>query len=77
MVRFQFDGLALRQRRRCAGLTVSQLAAAIGRSPASVQHYQSGHTLPSTAAVLALSAVLGCEPGCLFSPESEMEEAMT
>jgi transcriptional regulator with XRE-family HTH domain len=76
MVTFRFDGSALRQRRRSAGLTVSQLAAAIGRSEASVQHYQSGHTLPPTAAVLALSAALGVEPGALFSPGPEWEEAM-
>jgi transcriptional regulator with XRE-family HTH domain len=63
---FVFDGSRLRQRRRSAGLTVSQLAAAVGRCTASIVHYQSGLTVPPTAALLRVCEVLDCHPAELF-----------
>jgi transcriptional regulator with XRE-family HTH domain len=77
MVLFDFDGAELKRRRQEAGLTQAQLARLVGRSTASLSHYESHFSRPPTAAVLALSAALACEPGALFSPVPEQEDAMT
>jgi len=77
MARFTFDGSELKRRRRAAGLTVAELARLVGRSHASLTHYESGFTLPPTAALLRLSEALQVEPGALFSSEPEKERAMT
>jgi transcriptional regulator with XRE-family HTH domain len=76
MVTFRFNGSEVRRHRREAGLTQAQLARLVGRSNASICHWEIGLSLPPTAAVVALSAALGCEPGALFSPEPGAE-AMT
>ena len=77
MARFTFDGSELRRRRREAGLTQAELARQVGRSHASVTHYESGLSLPPVQVLLELSAALQVEPGALFSPEPEREVAMT
>lgn len=77
MVMFRFDGQELKRRRRSAGLTVGELARQVGRSHASLTHYESGFTVPSTSALLRMCSVLGVKPGALFSPVLERERAMS
>jgi transcriptional regulator with XRE-family HTH domain len=77
MARFAFDGSELKRRRRAAGLTQAELARLVGRSHASITHYESGLTIPPTVALLRLSEALQVELGALFSPEPERENAMT
>jgi transcriptional regulator with XRE-family HTH domain len=76
MVTFRFDSSELQRRRHKAGLTQAELARRVGRSNASLAHYESGFSVPPTAAILRLSAALGIKPGALFSPVPENEGAM-
>jgi transcriptional regulator with XRE-family HTH domain len=77
MVMFRFDGAEVKKRRCAAGFTQAELGQAVGRSKASVKCYENCVSVPPTAAVLALSAALQCEPGQLFSPVTENEKVMT
>jgi transcriptional regulator with XRE-family HTH domain len=77
MARFAFDGSELKRRRREAGLTQAELARLVGRSHASVTHYEIGISVPPVQVLLELSSTLGVEPGALFSPEPERERAMS
>jgi transcriptional regulator with XRE-family HTH domain len=63
---FVFDGQVLRQRRIEAGLSLTDLAHAVGRSVPSLVHYQNGRTVPPTKALLKLCEVLDCEPSTMF-----------
>jgi transcriptional regulator with XRE-family HTH domain len=63
---FVFDGRAMRQRRIDAGLSLTDMAHAVDRSVASIVHWQSGLTVPSTRALLKICEVLDCEPDALF-----------
>jgi DNA-binding XRE family transcriptional regulator len=74
MARFAFDGLELKRRRREAGLTQAELARQVGRSHASLTHYESGFTVPPTAALLRVCEVLQVEPGSLFTAVPEKED---
>jgi transcriptional regulator with XRE-family HTH domain len=77
MARFSFDGSELKRRRRESGLTQAQLARQVGRSHASVTHYETGLSLPPVQVLLELSSTLGVEPGALFSPEPAKEAAVS
>jgi transcriptional regulator with XRE-family HTH domain len=74
MALFRFDGTELKNQRLAAGFTQAELARQVGRCKASLTHYESGHTVPPTAALLRLASALGCEPGALFSPEPGQED---
>jgi transcriptional regulator with XRE-family HTH domain len=73
---FSFSGSELKRRRLEAGLTQAQLARLVGRSNASVAHYEIGFSLPPIAALLRLASALQCEPGALFRPEPDRTEAV-
>jgi transcriptional regulator with XRE-family HTH domain len=51
MVLFRFDPSELKRQRLASGLTVAELARRLGRSHASLTHYESGFTAPPTSAL--------------------------
>lgn len=53
-----FDGAALRDQRRLAGLTASQLAAAVGRSVWVVWDYETGRVTPPVDVAAGLADAL-------------------
>jgi transcriptional regulator with XRE-family HTH domain len=71
---FQFDGSELKRRRQAEGLTQAQLARLVGRSHASITHYEIGHSVPPTTALLRICSALEIDPGCLFSQVEDAEE---
>ncbi|MCX4858955.1 helix-turn-helix domain-containing protein [Streptomyces canus] len=59
MATLAFDGAALRDQRRLAGLSAAQLAAAVGRSPDSLWGYETGRFRPSVDTAAGLAEALG------------------
>lgn len=57
-----FDGARLTTARQLAGLRKTELADAVGKSPASVTAWESGKKRPSPATVAQLSMGLGVDP---------------
>jgi ribosome-binding protein aMBF1 (putative translation factor) len=53
-----FDGAALRDQRRLAGLSAAQLAAAIDRSEWTVWSYEAGRTVPPVDVAAGLADAL-------------------
>ena len=58
-------GVAVRQQRESVGMTVTELAAAIGVSRNTLTNYEAGNTEPSATELGKLSDKLGCELGDL------------
>ncbi|MFF2384053.1 helix-turn-helix transcriptional regulator [Streptomyces sp. NPDC058108] len=54
-----FDGPALRDQRRLAGLSAAQLAAAVGRTEWAIWSYERGLTSPSVSVAATLADTLG------------------
>ena len=65
--------MRLRELRKAAGLTVPQLAAAVGVTAAEVVAWECETYLPKTRLLPALAKVLGCGIGDLFVGEEIKE----
>jgi transcriptional regulator with XRE-family HTH domain len=70
-MRYHFDASELQRRREAAGLTRHDLAHRLGRTTASVCHYEAGRTYPSMGVMLRLCTELGCQPSDLLRPVIE------
>ncbi|MDV9168742.1 helix-turn-helix transcriptional regulator [Streptomyces sp. W16] len=53
-----FNGPALRDQRRLAGLSVAQLATAVGRTPWTIWDYETGRTTPPVDVAAGLADAL-------------------
>jgi transcriptional regulator with XRE-family HTH domain len=71
MTCFSWNGSELKRHRLAAGLTQAQLARLVGRSHASVTHYEANFSVPPVQVLLRLSEALQVEPGALFTQEEQ------
>jgi transcriptional regulator with XRE-family HTH domain len=69
------EARTIRDRRRAAGLKLSELAVAAGYSDTYVSDVEHGTYRPSAALLKAVAAVLGCKPSDLDDPEDDEAEA--
>lgn len=74
---FETIRLALMQRRRELGMTMSELARKIGVSPSMVSQIERGQTLPSVATLFSLAAALGATVDTFFAgpPREEAQRS--
>jgi len=63
--------LALAERRRALGLSMSSLAREVGVSPSMVSQIERGQTLPSVATLFALVTALGVDIDALFETSGD------
>nr|WSY53807.1 helix-turn-helix domain-containing protein [Streptomyces sp. NBC_00886] len=70
-----FDGPALRDQRRLAGLTVAQLAAAVGRSVWVVWDYERGRVTPPVDVAAGLADALDLRLDQLLTRTAELAVA--
>lgn len=63
-----FDGAALRDQRRLAGIPAATLAAAIGRSEWSVWSYETGRVIPPVDVAVGLADALRVRLDQLLAP---------
>jgi transcriptional regulator with XRE-family HTH domain len=68
-------GHRLRHFRRQAGLTLDQLAAAVGRPPSYLSQLENGHREPRLSTVNQLAEGLGCRPADLLAPTAPNRRA--
>jgi transcriptional regulator with XRE-family HTH domain len=72
--RFEAMRLALAERRRALGMSMSSLAREVGISPSMVSQIERGQTSPSVATLLSLVAALGVKIDTLFDLQSGAAE---
>ena len=65
--------IALSERRRALGMSMSGLAREVGISPSMVSQIERGQTLPSVATLFALAAALGADVDIFFDRRSQQE----
>lgn len=70
-----FDGAALRDQRRLAGLTAAQLAAAIGRTEWTVWSYETGRVRPPVDVAVGLADALDVHLDQLLTRTTELAVA--
>jgi transcriptional regulator with XRE-family HTH domain len=68
---WEFSPELLRRLRKERRITITNFAAAIGRSSFSQHHYEHGDKAPPADIVARMAAVLGVQPGDLFVPVEE------
>ena len=61
----------IRTRREALELSQTDLANAIGHSPAIISHYERGERSPSLEVLRLLASALRCKPGDLIDPIAE------
>src|SRR3954463_11125524 len=69
--------MALSERRRALGMSMSGLAREVGISPSMVSQIERGQTLPSVATLFALAAALGADIDIFFEGKSGSEQDAT
>jgi transcriptional regulator with XRE-family HTH domain len=69
--RFESMRLALADRRRALGMSMSTLARQVGISPSMVSQIERGQSLPSVATLFALVSALGADVDAFFSTSGD------
>ncbi|WP_019072396.1 helix-turn-helix domain-containing protein [Streptomyces hokutonensis] len=70
-----FDGAALRDQRRLAGITAAQLAAVVGRTEDAVWSYETGRATPPIDIAAALADALDVHLDQLLTHTAELAVA--
>ncbi|MBO7667067.1 MAG: helix-turn-helix transcriptional regulator [Firmicutes bacterium] len=64
----------IRQRRKAAGMTIEELAAAVGCSRQAAGFWETGQTLPTADRLPEIARALGCSIDDLFTEIINQEE---
>lgn len=65
-------GRAIRERKAAADLSISELARRTGMGPSQVSRWLCGEAAPAVETLCKIADALGCEPGDLLPPRSEL-----
>lgn len=65
------QGLRIRTARKMRGITIAEMASALGVHASAISQWEAGRTSPRPEMQIAISRTLGCAPSFLFNLDAE------